>query len=460
MSRLRAAPRRFTVRETRKATVIAFFAWAIAVYDFILFGTLLPIIKKDFGWSEGQALFVSTLVTLGGAIVVLIMGQIVDRFGRRRGMMLTVGGTALSSALTAASANIGMMVGVRSLSGLGLSEQTVNATYLNEVYELSEDERIRQNRGFVYGMVQSGWPIGALVASGFVAVLGGVLGGDQWRWMFLLATIPGLLVLVIRRSLRESPQFEALGEVQRLHRAGDHAEAERITQQYGLHAVEHAPLKAILTGTRLRNTLVLGGAFFLNWFAVQCFSVLATTVLTSAKGLAFGVVTPLLVVANLVGAAGYLAFGWTGDRWGRRNMIGLGWIAAAILFALLLLVQTPVILTVVIYSLGLFCLLGPAAALFFYISECYDASCRATGGTFVLAVSQPGAVLAGALLTSLVSAGVTESVSFTLVGVLGCLASGLLVFAAKHVSGDHTAAIAQELTTSGQVEPGEPGRPA
>lgn len=94
MSRLRAAPRRFTVQETRKATVIAFFAWAIAVYDFILFGTLLPIIKADFGWSEGQALFVSTLVTLGGAIVVLLMGQVVDRFGRRRGMMFTVGGTA------------------------------------------------------------------------------------------------------------------------------------------------------------------------------------------------------------------------------------------------------------------------------------------------------------------------------------------------------------------------------
>ena len=37
--------RRIPVRETRRATGIAFFAWTIAVYDFILFGTLLPRIS-------------------------------------------------------------------------------------------------------------------------------------------------------------------------------------------------------------------------------------------------------------------------------------------------------------------------------------------------------------------------------------------------------------------------------
>ncbi|MFV3017464.1 MFS transporter, partial [Pseudomonas sp. KHB2.9] len=39
-------PRQLTSQEVRFATWIAFFAWVFAVYDFILFGTLLPEIGR------------------------------------------------------------------------------------------------------------------------------------------------------------------------------------------------------------------------------------------------------------------------------------------------------------------------------------------------------------------------------------------------------------------------------
>ena len=155
--------RRVPVRETRRATGIAFFAWTIAVYDFILFGTLLPRIEESFGWTTSRALFVSTLVSVGTAIVVLCVGPMVDRLGRTKGMIISVGGTAASSAATAASVGAASLIGVRAISGLGLAEQSVNATYLNELYALTEDEKIRRNRGFIYSMVQTGWPIGALL---------------------------------------------------------------------------------------------------------------------------------------------------------------------------------------------------------------------------------------------------------------------------------------------------------
>jgi hypothetical protein len=35
-------PQQLTIRDVKFATWIAFFAWIFAVYDFILFGTLLP----------------------------------------------------------------------------------------------------------------------------------------------------------------------------------------------------------------------------------------------------------------------------------------------------------------------------------------------------------------------------------------------------------------------------------
>src|SRR6476620_6848345 len=54
-------------KETRKGTGIALLAWIFAVYDFILFGTLLPVIKDDFGWSDSAAIGISTAISIGTA---------------------------------------------------------------------------------------------------------------------------------------------------------------------------------------------------------------------------------------------------------------------------------------------------------------------------------------------------------------------------------------------------------
>ena len=112
--------RRVGVQATRKATVIAFFAWLFAVFDYIMFGTLLPQIASSFGWTDATASLVSTLVSVGTAIIALAVGPIVDRIGRRKGMILTVSGTAVASALSAATPGAGYLIGVRSLGGLGL----------------------------------------------------------------------------------------------------------------------------------------------------------------------------------------------------------------------------------------------------------------------------------------------------------------------------------------------------
>ncbi|WFR72571.1 MFS transporter [Prescottella defluvii] len=196
---------RFSIRETRKSTIIAFLAWTVAVYDFILFGTLLPRVKEDFGWSSSHALLISTFVSIGTAVVVLGVGPVVDRLGRRKGMMITVGGTALSSAATAASGGAFSLVAAKSIGGMGLSEQAVNATYLNEIYAVSESEAVRKHRGFIYSFVQTGWPLGALLAAGFVALMGSIVGPENWRVVFLVATLPALIIAFICARLKESP---------------------------------------------------------------------------------------------------------------------------------------------------------------------------------------------------------------------------------------------------------------
>jgi MFS transporter, putative metabolite:H+ symporter len=419
---------RVGVRATRKATTIAFFAWLFAVFDYIMFGTLLPQISSSFGWDDATASFVSTLVSVTTAIIALAVGPITDRIGRRKGMILTVSGTAVASALSAVTPSAAYLVGVRSLGGLGLSEQAVNATYLNEIYAVTDDEAIKRRRGLVYSLVQGGWPLGVLLASAWVAIFLPTIG---WRGCFLLAVFPAVLIALMRRGLRESPQFELELQLRALRKQGRHAEATELARSYGVDERPAAPLTAIFKGQALRNTLVLGLAWFINWFGIQLFSVLGTTVLTEGKHVSFTNSLVLLIVANAVGYVGYVTHGFLGDRLGRRNVIAFGWIISGILFALMLTVANGTISVVILYSLGLFFLIGPYAALLFYMGECYDTTCRATGTAFLNALSQPGAIVAGAIVTGMLASGSNWGHAALMVGAVGTFVSGFIMFGAR-----------------------------
>lgn len=81
-------PRQLTSQEVRFATWIAFFAWVFAVYDFILFGTLLPEIGRHFGWGEVEQAEIATwpsarLSTSWGAAKASSLPWPVPRCARR-----------------------------------------------------------------------------------------------------------------------------------------------------------------------------------------------------------------------------------------------------------------------------------------------------------------------------------------------------------------------------------------
>ncbi|MBN6053765.1 MFS transporter, partial [Nonomuraea sp. RK-328] len=421
---------RVGVRETRKATVIALFAWIFAVYDYIMFGTLLPEISTQFGWAPAEASLYSTLISVGTAVVVLGVGPLVDRLGRRKGMIITVSGTALASAVSAGTMNAAYLIGVRSIGGLGLAEQSVNATYLNEIYAVTEDEKIKKRRGLVYSLVQGGWPLGTLLAAAFIAVFLPLVG---WRGCFLLATFPAVVIALLRRGLRETPQFELQQRIERLRKEGQAQEAATLAQEYGVQESQSAPFLEIFRGPALRNTLVLGFAWFVNWFGIQVFSVLGTTVLTEGKSVGFTNSLLMFIVINAVGYLGYVFHGWAGDRFGRRNVIAFGWMASGVLFALMLVVAQGTFAVVALYSLGMFFLVGPYSAMLFYMGECYDTRCRATGTSFINAISQPGAIAAGAIITAMLVAGSDWNQGALIVGALGTFLSGFVMFGARKV---------------------------
>src|SRR5205085_11810470 len=212
------------------ASIVAFFAWMFSVYDFILFGTLLPLIAKEFGWTTSTSVAIATYVSIGTSLVSLTFGPFADYFGRRNGLVVTVAGAALSSGLAAFTMSPVYLVIVRSLSGFGYSEQAVNTTYLSEIYG-------PRRRGFIYSFIQGGWPIGVLFAAAMSSLL---LPSVGWRGVFLVSTFPIIVILILRTRLKESPRYEHMVALRRLEAEGRIAEARELGQKYGIDADQSA----------------------------------------------------------------------------------------------------------------------------------------------------------------------------------------------------------------------------
>lgn len=425
-------PKPITRSNVIYSTWIAFFAWVFAVYDFILFGTLLPKIGEDLGWDTIEQAKIATYIAIGGAIVTFIIGPVVDKLGRKSGIIITVLLSSLCAFLTAFGGSLGknIVIGIRSIAGLGYAEQGVNAVYLLEIYDSSKDEKLKKRKGFIYSLVQGGWPIGALLATGITAMLLPIVG---WQGSFIFAAIPSLIIGILAFKLRESPQFEVLKKAQELKNSGNKENADILLKKYNLSTAEKPSFSAVFQGDSLRAVVVLCLAVLLNWFAIQTFAVLGTTVITQVHNITFENSLFILILSNLTAYLGYLFHGWLGDKFGRRNVLAIGWMLGGLSFLMMLYAPSSFWIVVMSYSLGLFFLIGPYSAAVFFISESFPVNIRATAGMLVTAMGPIGAIFAGLGATFTLSDGGTWLSAAFYYGAIPCFISGFIVLFAKSV---------------------------
>lgn len=414
------------------ASVVAFLAWVFSVYDYTLFGTLLPRMADDLGWSTATSTAVATWVSVGVFIVSMTVGPLLDYLGRKISLMLTTAGAAISSGLTSLSFSALYVVIVRAFSGLGYSEQVVNTAYLNELYGT------RRRRGLIYSLVQGGWPIGVLVGAGLAALLEPTVG---WRGTFLVATLPAIIIVILGIKLRESPRFEAMKHVKQLEREGRHEEAVTFGREYDIdvHHTRENTFRQIFEPDIRKHTIFLALAFLTNWIGIQVFAVLGTTVLTEGKGVSFSSSLIFLVVSNAAAYIGYLTHGFFGDIIGRRWTIAGGWIISGLAYTLMLFGPDAPAFVLTMYTIGLFFIIGPYAALLFYMGESFPTRIRGTGAAFVNAMGPIGAIVGSGLLTVFLNAGFSTAVAAFFAGAIAVILSGLLMFGTRRVEDPYQA---------------------
>ncbi|ODU83891.1 MAG: citrate-proton symporter [Novosphingobium sp. SCN 63-17] len=369
----------------------------LEMFDFMVFGYYATYISKAFFPTGSEfASLLLTLMTFGAGFLMrpvgaLVLGAYVDRHGRRKGLLLTLGLMAvgtLAIAVTPTYAQIGLAAPLIILAGRlvqGLSagvEVGGVSVYLNEIAP-------PHRKGFF-----TAWQSASQQAAVVFAALIGLLVSSNlspetmqdwgWRVPFVIGCAMIPFLFLIRRHVEETDAF--------------------------LNRKEHPQIGQIMRMIGSNWGLVLQGTLMAVMTTVFFYMVTAYTPTYGSKVLKLGPGESLFITA-CVGITNFVllpVMGALSDRIGRRPLlIGATALAAVMTYPLMLwLVASPSfggLLTAELLMAAVYATYN--GAFIVYLTEVIPAHVRTVG--FSLAYSMATAIFGGftpAICTALIEA--------------------------------------------------------
>ena len=363
--------------DARRVAIGSSVGAVIETYDFIGFGTAAALYlgKAFFPGADPLAGTLASFATLGVGFAArplggFIGGHLGDRLGRKPVLvasLVAMGLATFAIGLLPTYAQVGLLapallVTVRIIQGIAFGAEWGGAILM--AYEHAP----WKSKGKFTGMVQSGFPVGLLLAN-LVFLVSVHLGGSwAWRVPFLASIVLVAVGIVIRSKVPESPVFE------------DVKDAGQITKAPIVEVIKH-DWRNIVRGIGLRIAETAGYAVSVTYMISYLNSKhLANTTETLVA----------LCIASAIGIWATTAWGQLTDRIGRRP-IYIWSSLFAVLFGvpMFLLVNTGlflfVIATIVIaYAVCQNSLAGVQGAWF---PELFRANTRSSGASLAYQIS-------------------------------------------------------------------------
>ncbi len=291
-------------------TLLATWAgWCLDVFDYFLLILVLSEIAKTFGVSlvaMGTVITGTLICRLFGGV---LFGTLGDRIGRKLPLMISILTFSIFSALSGLAPTFAWFFLFRLLFGFGMGGEWAAGT------PLAMESWPQRSRGIASGILQGGYPVGYFLATLTYFFVFPVWG---WRALFLIGFLPALLLLYIRKGVKESPVFEARRAALRAAgRAETGISAARLFQRDVLPTSLHA-------------FLVMIGAMLSQF----CLSALWPTYLTKELHVTIGQRTQFLLLLNVGSLIGYWSCGALSEKLGRRRSLSLFAVLGAVLVPL------------------------------------------------------------------------------------------------------------------------------
>jgi SHS family lactate transporter-like MFS transporter len=371
----------------RKVVIASFLGWTLDAFDFFIMVFVFSDIAEEFGVTITTVTVAVTLTLAMRALGAFIFGHLADRFGRRPLLMVSVLSYSVLELLSGLAPNLTSFLVLRALFGIAMGgEWGIGSSLTMETIP-------PKWRGWVSGLLQSGYPGGYFLATLAFYLVYPIVG---WRGLFMVGVLPALLVLYIRRHVPESPDWTA-------RQAAPRSSITSVIRQ-------HVGLTIY--------AVILMTAF--NFFSHGTQDIYPNIFLGVQHGFDHAIITTIALIYNAGAVIGGLLFGALSQRIGRRVTI--------VLAALLSLPVLPLWAfgdSAFTLGLGAFlmqiCVQGAWGVIPAHLNELSPPSIRAT---FPGVVYQLGNLLASynATLQSAIGERMDHDYSWALAGVAGLVA--------------------------------------
>ena len=312
--------------EERKVIFASSLGTVFEWYDFYLYGSLAPIIAKQFftGLNETSAFLFALLAFSAGFAVrpfgAIVFGRLGDLVGRKYTFLITILLMGLSTfivALLPGYTSIGLaapviLIALRLVQGLALGgEYGGAATYVAE-------HAPQGKRGAYTSWIQTTATLGLFLSLIVIVVtrnsLGEAVFGDWgWRVPFGVSILLLAVSVWIRLSLNESPAFRKMKSEGKLSKAP-------LTEAFGTWGNLKIVILALFGLTAGQAVVWYTGQFYSLFFLTQTLKMDNTTA------------NYLIAAALLAATPFFIIFGTLSDKIGRKPIIMGGCLLAALTY--------------------------------------------------------------------------------------------------------------------------------
>ena len=325
---------------------------ALENMDIMFLAFSLSSMIATFHISGTQAGMIATITNLGMLVGGILFGLMADKYGRIKVFSQTVLLFSIASLLMFFASNIYLVYLFRFIAGIGAGgEYGACMSLISESFSKKQIGRASSIAGI-------GAQVGAALAAILAAVVIPWLG---WKMLYVIGVLPVLMVLVIRRGLKEPEDF------QKTRATG------KTTKLSHLFETKHLAWQTI--GLSIMVTVQIAGYFgLMNWLP----SIMQAQLGLSVSG------SSLWTVSTIVGMSlGMLTFGIIMDKLGPRTAFTLFLICSALSVFLLVLARSQWSLVAAAVVVGYFIngMYGGYGAI---ISSLYPTEIRATANNFIM----------------------------------------------------------------------------
>ncbi|GAB3993423.1 MFS transporter [Spirosoma daeguense] len=375
-------------------------------------------IMAEWDLSKIEMGYIFSAGLAGMTLGCFLIAPLADRVGRRNIFLVSVGMIAIGMLGVGVCTKYGQMLALRFLTGLGIGG--ILPTMAATAAEFSN----RKYRDFNVGLVQAGWPIGAILTGFFSAKYMPVYG---WHSAFLVAGCIALVMWVLTALFmtdslefmlnKRSTDGQTTATLTSVNTLLVRMNAKPITTLPIPQQESTQPgVSALFSPHYQRSTLTVWIGTFFGFMTLYTLMSWVPTIAKDA-GLPFELATGVGIMLNIGAALGSASIGAIGSRFGLRQSILTFMLTAFVIMQLYAFVPlTTVLIFGLVLLIGFF-VQGGFNGIWPTLSRLYSASIRATGVGYTVGIGRLGAILGPLLFGYLSDGGLSVQSLFVLFSV-------------------------------------------